>query len=126
MSDPMSERYKLDSEELAKLRDSERGPAPPLDTVAPISADDLSCFEEIKAVLERHGKIDRFGITLLHSHFHMSGQEILLEKSNTASRTMVLEPAIIDSSDISLIDTQWYLGASVPLSLVKCRTNWHS
>jgi hypothetical protein len=39
---------------------------------------------------------------------------------------MTLEPRVVDTGDVSYIDTQWYLGSSIPLSVVKCRTNWHS
>lgn len=129
MSDPMSERYKLSEEELRILRGASR-PAPttefaPVADLHSLDASDLECFSALRAVLERFGKLDRFGVALLHRHFDLAQGEVLLEKTDVASRTMSLEPAIVDSSDIGTIDTQWYLGRAVPLSVVKCRTNWH-
>lgn len=129
MSDPMQERYKLTNEQLEELKRSTKdvpmNAFTPLEEIPPLTADDITCFSEIKEVLSKHGKLERFGITLLHKHFNFDKNEVLLETTNKENRSMVLEPKIIDSSDINTIDTQWYLGGSIPLSLVKCRTNWH-
>jgi hypothetical protein len=75
--------------------------------------------------LEKHGKLDRFGITLLHDHFQTLTNEVLVEKADVSKRTMTMQPEVIDPSNINAVDTQWYLGSSMPLSLVKCRTSWH-
>jgi hypothetical protein len=129
MSDPMSERYTLSDEELEKLRQgAESAPVndfKPVESVNPIDATDMACFSDIRKVLERHGKLERFGVTLLHKHFDLRPHEAFLETTDVAKRSMTVQPHIIDSSDINTIDTQWYLGKSIPLSVVKCRTNWH-
>ena len=31
----------------------------------------------------------------------------------------------MDTTQVDSIDTQWYLGNAMPLSLVKCRTSLH-
>mgnify|MGYP001196725543 CR=1 FL=1 len=129
MSDPMSERYKLSEQELNELRrKSEPSPVNSfvdVESSSPIDSSDMACFEEIRSVLAKHGKLERFGVTLLHKHFDLKEGEVFLETTDSKNRTMTLEPKIIDSSDIRTIDTQWYLGKSIPLSVVKCRTNWH-
>jgi hypothetical protein len=119
---------RLSVDELEQLRAEVPSPPsfPSLEEVPSLAADDLECFAEIKEVLKKHNKLDRFGITLLHSHFDMRPNEVLLERTNTEERRMVQEPEIIDTCDITAIDTQWYLGQSMPLSLVKCRTSMHS
>lgn len=123
---------KLSAEELHRLRENTTptpGKQAPtfkrIDESDALSADDLECMREIRQVLERHGKLERFGVTLLHEHFAMRPGEVLLEASNADTRRMSLEPAIVDPSDVTSISTQWYLGQSVPLSLVKCRTSMH-
>lgn len=128
MSDPMSERYTLSPDELRKLQD-EAGTSQPklvsLHSDEALTADDMACFSDIRAVLQKHGKLERFGVTLLHKHFEMKEGEVLLESSDQQNRTMILEPKIIDTDDMAAIDTQWYLGKAMPLALVKCRTSMH-
>ena len=130
MTDPMSQRYKLTDEELRRLTEPEASQArpqfEPLAKSDTLQADDMACFSELRAVLERHGKLERFGVVLLHHHFPLREGEILLESTDSSRRTMTLEPSIIDPGDMSAIDTQWYLGRSMPLSLVKCRTSLHT
>jgi len=131
MSDPMSERYKLTDIEMDELRRRSEAQAAPdngfafVEDAHPIDASDMECFAEIRAVLEKYGKLQRFGVSLLHKHFDLAPGEVLLETTDARNRSMSIQPTIIDSSDIQAIDTQWYLGKSVPLSVVKCRTNWH-
>lgn len=131
MSDPMSERYKLHAAELDELRRRSSPESPPensfstVEDTSPIDASDMNCFAEIREVLAKHGKLERFGVSLLHKHFDLAPREVLLETTDSKGRSMTIQPAMIDSSDINTIDTQWYLGKSIPLSVVKCRTNWH-
>ena len=122
----------VNAEELDSLRAAESGgdevartPFESLDSAGTLSDSDRDCMDEVREVLARHGKLDRFGISLLHDHFPLSPDEILLETSDADRRTMTLRPAIVDPADTSTIDTQWYLGRSMPLSLVKCRTSMH-
>lgn len=39
---------------------------PHIDDVAPFSDADRACLNEVRAVLDRYGKTNRFGICLLH------------------------------------------------------------
>ena len=42
---------------------------PRFEDVIPLNDIDIDVLREIRAVLDRYGYIDRFAVTLLHSHF---------------------------------------------------------
>src|SRR5690349_746431 len=63
-----------------------------IDTVRPIDESDAPCLEEIRGVLEKHGCLQRFGISLLHSHFQLADDEILLETTNVDAREHWVRP----------------------------------
>ncbi|AJT64543.3 hypothetical protein T261_2872 [Streptomyces lydicus] len=39
------------------------------------------------AILEKHGNLERFGLCLLHEHFPLAADEILVEAADAESRT---------------------------------------
>jgi len=83
---------------------------PDIDDAAEVNASDRACIEEVRAVLERHGKLNRFGITLLHQHFPVYADEILLETCDQESRTLTtktVKKASVKASQI--IETSWRL-----------------
>ena len=51
---------------------------PTIDEVVPVGPDDEACINEIRSVLARHNALQRFGITLLHKHFDITDDEVLL------------------------------------------------
>ena len=57
-----------------------------IDEVRPIDDDDAECLEEIRVVLQKHNSLDRFGIALLHSHFQIADDELLMETTDVAER----------------------------------------
>ena len=63
-----------------------------IDDVEPIGDGDSACLEEIRQVLERHHCLDRFGLALLHSHFDIAEDELLLETTNVAEREHWVRP----------------------------------
>jgi hypothetical protein len=50
---------------------------------------DLACLDEIRAVLARNGKLDRFAVHLAHQHFAVGPDEILVEYPDPESRRLV-------------------------------------
>lgn len=81
---------------------------PDIDRVPPISEEDEACLQEIKTVLEKHGRLSRFGIALLHNHFSLNEDEMMLEVCDKEKRTLVSKPVnrdLIDSGNI--IETLW-------------------
>jgi len=60
--------------------------------VDPIGDADAACLEEIRQALLKHGKTARFGVSLLHSHFGLAADEIMLEETNVATREQWVRP----------------------------------
>jgi hypothetical protein len=89
----------------------------------PVGAEDQECLDEIRHVLAKHGALQRFGVTLLHEHFAMSGDEILKEYCDEDNRTMVLTPTKRSDLDAEkVLFTAWDLGTGEPL--VGCIIPW--
>lgn len=65
--------------------------------VDPFSADDEQLFADVREVLIRHGALDRFGLTLLHRHFEMSEDEVLVESVDADARTLIIRPERLDA-----------------------------
>jgi hypothetical protein len=85
---------------------------PDIDDVSPISESDDVIFSEIRDVLARHNALERFGVTLLHDHFEIGEDEILLESCDPDTRTLVSRPVkMADLSQATMIETNWSLNS---------------
>jgi len=74
-----------------------------INTVRPIDDSDSAVLEEIRGVLEKHGCLDRFGIALLHRHFEVSPDEMMLETTDESEREHWVRPvprAVLDAKGI--------------------------
>lgn len=60
--------------------------------VQPIGEQDAACLEDIRRVLQKHGALERFGVTLLHSHFDLADDETLLETTDVDRREHWVRP----------------------------------
>ena len=67
-----------------------------IDGIEPLNKSDENCLQEIYEVLKKHGKQDRLGIALLHKHFDLQDNEIMLEVSDHESRELVTTPVNSD------------------------------
>jgi hypothetical protein len=85
------------------------GSLPNIDDVAPMNEGDSECLIEIREVLKRHHMIDRFGVALLHSHFAMSDDEVMVEETDVASRTLTLKPMKEAEARSGNVATIWKL-----------------
>jgi hypothetical protein len=63
---------------------------PDIDAVAPFGPDDAVCLKEVNEVLRKHNATARFGVSLLHSHFPMAEDEILLEETDVLNRRQTI------------------------------------
>ncbi len=63
---------------------------PNIDSITPFGSGDEACLKEVGAVLKKHGASSRFGVNLLHSHFQMSEDEVLLEETDVANRKQII------------------------------------
>jgi hypothetical protein len=52
---------------------------PDVTEVDPVDATDMAILAEIQDVLKRHNALGRFGVNLLHQHFDMADDEIMVE-----------------------------------------------
>src|SRR5688500_17207286 len=94
---------------------------PNIDEVEPYSDKDKSCFEDLQAVLKKHHALSRFGITLLHEHFDVSDDELLVESCDIKNRTLVIQPvkkSALEGEEIT--ETNWQLDEN-PKVLMGCR-----
>src|SRR4051794_39993335 len=79
-----------------------------IDVVDPLNDSDSDCLVELREVLKKHGKRDRFGVALLHSHFEMADDEVLVEISDEESRVLTLRP--VKHANVSnTVSTIWKL-----------------
>lgn len=60
--------------------------------VKPIDDGDAECLEEIRSVLAKHNCLNRFGVSLLHSHFDLEDDEILMEETDMTKREHWVHP----------------------------------
>lgn len=92
-----------------------------LHNVAPLSDDDVECMQQVRQVLMRHGKVDRFALHLIHKHFDLANDEILIEYSDAKMREQYFRAEKIDSDTaVSAIPTTWTLREIEPLAACKC------
>lgn len=63
-----------------------------INDIRPIDEKDTPCLEEIRQVLMKHNCLDRFGISLLHSHFDLADDEMLLETTDLEKREHWVRP----------------------------------
>lgn len=90
-----------------------------IDEVEPLNDTDTDCLHEIYEVLKKHGKADRLGVALLHSHFHLADDEILLETSDDEARMLTLRP-VRQTEAGDTVGTIWKLRESDTIVMGHC------
>jgi hypothetical protein len=81
---------------------------PDIHDVESVSDADDVCFAELREVLERHHALDRFGVVLLHKHFELEPDEVMVEVVDTENRTLTTRPMKSDPARHT-IETVWRL-----------------
>ena len=83
--------------------------------------DDRALVADLHAVLKDHDALGRFGITLLHSHFPVGSDEILLEETNVAAREQTIRPVARDTlQDDGVFETAWCIDSGKPVPITMC------
>lgn len=91
-------------------------PFPDIDDTPRLADDDRQCMDEVRAVLSRHGKLDHFGLLLLHSHFPVAENELLVETCDRESRVLTIRPRDrADLGTVRLRETAWRLDTDASL-----------
>lgn len=81
---------------------------PAIDSLEPLTADDEACLVAVRAVLEQHGLLDRFGMTRLHKHFDLAPGEALIETTDTSARVQtirVMKDVELEGAEV--VETAW-------------------
>lgn len=112
-------KFKLETIQWASL--------PEIDDVEPISDKDYEVLAELRAVLLKHSYHGRFGVCLLHRHFDLSDNEILMETTDPEARVSTLKVEHAAAASSGSIETMWRFSPSLePLvaahCVVRCRT----
>lgn len=85
-----------------------------INDVRPIGNADEACLSEVRRVLDRHGALGRFGLILLHGHFPVAEDEILVETCDETARTLTSRPmkrsSLAERADF--VQTVWTFGSS--------------
>ena len=82
---------------------------PDIDDVTPFGSQDQDCIDELCQVLDRYGALERFGIMLLHQHFELGPDEVLVEAADVDSRVLTIRPQKVGQLG-STIETSWRFG----------------
>lgn len=88
-----------------------------------LSRTDVACLNEVRAVLEAHGKLQRFGVSLLHRHFEIAADECLLETVDVQQRELRVRPVPKDALPRA-VQTQWRLVDRSPLQWCEAWCNY--
>ncbi len=82
---------------------------PHINDIAPLNDAGMTCVNELRDVLKKHGVLDRFGITLLHKHFDIEPDEVLVERTDEASKVQTIRPYKKAELDTCIQQTAWRL-----------------
>jgi hypothetical protein len=67
-------------------------------------------FGEVGQLLKRHGVEQKYGLALLHKHFDLAGDEVLMEYTDIENRTLITRPApLSEVSAGNAVETVWSL-----------------
>ncbi len=96
-------------------------PIPNLNDIDPhLSAADETCLLEVAEVLQRHGVASRFGVTLLHRHFEVGDDEVMIEGIDAENRKLSWGPIkATDELAQGAVETCWRL--DVPGVVMGCK-----
>ncbi len=89
--------------------------------IAPaLGKQDHELFDELAAVLRRHGASERFGVALLHEHFPLAEGEVLHETNDPATRTQSVQVLQEDQLPSTARPTAWSLDGQQPIVTLWC------
>lgn len=95
-----------------------------IDDVQPLDASDEAMIDEIVTVLRKYNALDRFGLSLLHKHFTISDDEVLMETTDVAERTQLIRP--VQKSELeglTYMETAWRLDSGKAVMGCNCVTD---
>ena len=97
---------------------------PNINDVPRITESDRECFEAVRQTLVKHGCERRFGLTLLHQHFPVAADEIMLETNDPTDRTLLMRPVkASELAEVKYRETQWRLDGEKATMSCACHTD---
>ncbi|MDB5490438.1 MAG: hypothetical protein JWO78_287 [Micavibrio sp.] len=92
-----------------------------LHDTAPLGQDDFECMRAVREVLMKFNKVERFALHLVHKHFDLADDEVLVEYSNANTREQYFKPEKADSEIArDTIPTTWMLKDMEPSVICVC------
>ena len=92
-----------------------------LHDTAPLNIEDFACMDAVREVLMKFNKVERFALHLVHKHFDLADDEILVEYSNANTREQFFRPEKADSEVArESIPTTWMLKDMEPSVICTC------
>jgi hypothetical protein len=58
-----------------------------------------TCLNELQSVIEKYDLTRKFGVALLHKHFEIGEDEVLLETNDPVNRSLNSEPVKINEAE---------------------------
>lgn len=90
------------------LRGAQVNELPDISDAGVLEASDRACLDELREVLTRHNLAEKFGIALLHKHFELADDEVLLERCDVARRTLIATPVrVSEINPLQSVTTVW-------------------
>ena len=82
---------------------------PDISDVPQISEKDHKILSDLREVLQKHNATERFGVNLLHRHFDIGDDEILVEYTDEIARTQTIKVEKLSDLTIGdgVIETNW-------------------
>jgi len=94
---------------------------PDIQDAAGLDESDERCLEEIRTVVLKHGKSSRFGAVLLHRHFQLGDDELLVEHCDEVTRTLTTKPTSSDEViERDYTPTVWRFDGAAPSACSYC------
>jgi len=94
---------------------------PDITEASPLGDNDKPLVNELVSVLRKHNALDRFGLTLLHQHFPISDDEVLVESVDVEARMQSIQPLKkTELSDLNYTETSWRLDSGEPMMACVC------
>ena len=93
-----------------------------IDDVEPLGDADAECLAEIREVLRKYDRMERFGVALLHSHFPLGDDEVMLETTDEDNRTLTLKPVKESEAGQNNVGTIWMLRDGDVATMTWCRS----
>ena len=95
-----------------------------INEVDPFTDNDRETLALVREVLRERNAIDRFGVTLLHDHFDVNDDEVLVETCDPETRTLTIKPyrneqlKEADINEDGYVQTNWRFDQENPKNLV--------